>query len=168
MQTKPFKIKQSNQKYYIIIVLSSADGDFPHFTVYGEVINRKSEFCYLGSKITPTGGTSEDITDCINKVRAAFAQLKNIWTPNRLLTKKNPVSSTPASKPCKNNMAVNPGHSAALTRKLQTFVYFCHRRIMKIWWPRTISNRDLHKWTTEWLPSERLFNEDIFAGLATP
>ena len=50
----------------------------PQFTIYGTNIEDVREFTYLGSKVSQSGGTDEDITARIKKARQAFAILKPV------------------------------------------------------------------------------------------
>src|SRR6266481_4717514 len=45
----------------------------------GEPIETVDQFCYLGSKISPDGGTDLDIESRINKARGAFITMRPIW-----------------------------------------------------------------------------------------
>jgi hypothetical protein len=42
----------------------------------GYEIEEVNKFCYLGHKVSQHGGANEDVTNRINKVRGAFAQLR--------------------------------------------------------------------------------------------
>ena len=44
-----------------------------------EEIEDVSHFTYLGSVVSKTGGTEEDIQARINKAKGAFAMMKPIW-----------------------------------------------------------------------------------------
>lgn len=44
-------------------VSNIADSDSPDFTIYGEEINRNTELCYFGSKITTTDGNPKPKPD---------------------------------------------------------------------------------------------------------
>ncbi|KAG7298484.1 hypothetical protein JYU34_018114 [Plutella xylostella] len=59
------------------------------FKINGQSIEDVDTFTYLGSKITPNGGTDEDIGNRINKARGAFAMLSPVWRSSafRLQTK---------------------------------------------------------------------------------
>ena len=57
--------------------------------LHGEAIERVSEFTYLGSIISDTGGTDEDITARIRKAQSTFSMLMPVWKEKciRLQTK---------------------------------------------------------------------------------
>src|SRR3984885_2003655 len=80
----------------------------------GQPIEEVDKFTYLGSCISRTGGTKEDIEVRINKARYAFISLKNIWRDSNIRTH---------------------------TKKLQKFVNKSLRYILGIKWPDTISNQ---------------------------
>ena len=47
--------------------------------LHGEAVERVSEFTYLGSIISETGGTDEDITARIRKAQSTFSMLMPVW-----------------------------------------------------------------------------------------
>jgi hypothetical protein len=47
--------------------------------IHSEIIERVTQFFYLGSTIDNTGGTETDITTRIRKAQAAFSILNKIW-----------------------------------------------------------------------------------------
>ena len=57
--------------------------------LHGEAVERTSEFTYLGSIISETGGTDEDITARIRKAQSTFSLLMPVWKEKciRLQTK---------------------------------------------------------------------------------
>lgn len=52
-------------------------------------IEQVTEFCYLGSEITKTEGTSEDITTRIHKARSPFGRLKQMEIEHNGQTNQN-------------------------------------------------------------------------------
>ena len=57
--------------------------------LHGEAVERVSEFTYLGSIISETGATDEDITSTIRKAQSTFSTLMPVWKEKciRLQTK---------------------------------------------------------------------------------
>ena len=114
-----------------------------------EPIEEVDKFTYLGSVVTPTGGTEEDINSRINKARAAFSQLNKIWTSNtiRLKTKLKIFNSNVKS------VLLYGSETWFLNKnlgdKIQVFVNKCLRKILKIFWPNKISNQELWKKTNQ-------------------
>ena len=100
-------------------------------------------FDYLGSKIDEQGGTNRDVQARINKARTAFASLRKIWQSGSLSqrTKLRLFQSNVMSVLLygAETWYLNKG----LENKLQVFVNKCLRRILKIFWPNTISNSNL-------------------------
>jgi len=50
--------------------------------LHGEAVERVSEFTYLGSIISETGGTDGDITVRIRKAQSTFSMLMPVWKEN--------------------------------------------------------------------------------------
>ena len=50
--------------------------------LHGEAVERVPEFKYLGSIISETGGTDEDITARIRKAQSTFSMLMPVWKEN--------------------------------------------------------------------------------------
>ena len=55
-------------------------------TVGGKPIKEVESYVYLGSTITKQGGTDEDVTSRIGKIRGAFIMLKKVWTSKEIST----------------------------------------------------------------------------------
>jgi hypothetical protein len=117
-----------------------------NFTVAGQQVEEVQTFQYLGSQITPDGGTKTDIETRIRKARCAFAGLRNIWRSSQisLRTKLRIFNSNVKSVllyGCETWCT-----SAETTQKLQVFVNRCLRNIIRAWWPDNwISNAELHR-----------------------
>ncbi|VDP63938.1 unnamed protein product [Schistosoma curassoni] len=56
-------------------------------TTDGEDLEDIKTFTYLGGIIDEHGGSDKDVKAGINKARAAYLQLKNIWNSKQLSTK---------------------------------------------------------------------------------
>ena len=95
----------------------------------------------LGSIVSKKGGTDEDIQARIGKARKAFAMLRPIWRFTALTTKiKLRVFGS-------NVKAVLLYDSETWRLKLQLFINKSLRNILRIWWPRKISNKELWRQT---------------------
>lgn len=110
------------------------------FDLAGTAVERVDSFAYLGSQITPDGGSREDVKVRIRKAQCAFGQLGNIWRSNQLslLTKIRVFNSNVKSVllyGCETWLVADD-----VTRSLQVFVNRCLRRILKIFWPKKIRN----------------------------
>ncbi|XP_055588419.1 uncharacterized protein LOC129740683 [Uranotaenia lowii] len=121
-------------------------GNPSSFMVAGQQVEKVECFQYLGSQITPDGGTRKDIETRIRKARFAFASLRNIWRSRQisLRTKIRIFNSNVKSVllyGCETWCTY-----AVTTRKLQVFVNRCLRNIIRAWWPGNwISNEELHR-----------------------
>ena len=114
-------------------------------------IEEVDSFVYLGSTVTRTGGTLDDVALKINKANAAFMALRNIW-------KNRSISRTTKLKIFRSNVKsiLLYGSETWLFNnevkwKLQTFINRCLRRIFNIHWPETVSNQvlwDKSRWGT--------------------
>ena len=110
-------------------------------------IEEVSDFVYLGSKITADGNSEVEVLARIGKARGAFASLSNIWRSAK-------ISTSTKLKVFKSNVlgvllygAESWKITNSIINKLDVFQTRCLRRIMRIFWPQTISNADLHKRT---------------------
>ena len=113
----------------------------------GEPLEEVDEFTYLGSIVNKTGGTDADVRARVGKARASFLQLKNIWNSRviSLKTKCNIFNSNVKSVLLYG--AETWRTTTTNTKKIQTFINSCLRRILQIGWPDTISNKKLWKRT---------------------
>ena len=109
-----------------------------------EDIEEVTEFTYLGSKMSADGDTEVEIRTRITKASQAFASLKNIW-------KCRNISTNTKIRLFKSNVlsvllygSESWKTTKTIENKLEVFQNRCLRRILKIFWPNTISNNDLH------------------------
>ena len=113
----------------------------------GEPVENVSKFTYLGSILSETGGSDEDIRARIGKARHAFVTLKPVWRNRniRLNTKLRLFNSnvkTVLLYGCETWR-----HTKALDQKLQVCINNCLRQILRIRWPEKISNQELWRRT---------------------
>ena len=107
------------------------------------------KFVYLGSTVTQTGGTDEDVKARIYKARHTFANLHKVWSSKniRVNTKLKIFNSNVKS------ILLYGSETWFLTKKLesklQTFINKCLRRILNIFWPEVISNQSLWERTKQ-------------------
>lgn len=108
-------------------------------------IEEVKEFLYLGSIIDIKGGTDADINNRIKKAQQSFRMLSTVWKSSvyTLRTKlrifRTNVKST-LLYGCETWRS-----TSSSTHKLQTFINKCLRMILRIFWPMTISNDELHR-----------------------
>ena len=105
------------------------------------------EFVYLGSKITTDGDCIHEVRSRISKANYAFASLRSIWTTTNLsnhtkirIFKSNVLSVLLYGSECWKV-------TVQIEKILDVFQTKCLRRILKIHWPNTISNKDLYERT---------------------
>nr|KAG5705879.1 hypothetical protein BaRGS_030769 [Batillaria attramentaria] len=75
------KISQEKTK-----LLSTNNQQKTPVTISRKAVEGVSEFVYLGSKMSQTGGTDEDIKAKVKKARQAFAILKPVWRATTIST----------------------------------------------------------------------------------
>ena len=115
----------------------------------GEVLEQVSAFTYLGSLITTSGGTEEDVEARCRKAQVAFSILRPIWRSKfiSLWTKIRIFNSNVKS------VLLYGSKTWRLTKKiitqLQTFTNRRLRYILGMWWPRKISNEELWQRTKQ-------------------
>ena len=115
----------------------------------GEVLEQVSAFTYLGSLITTTGGTEEDVEASCRKAQVAFSISRPIWRSNfiSLRTKIRIFNSNVKS------VLLYGSETWRLTEKiitqLQTFTNRRLRYILGVWWPKKISNEELWQRTQQ-------------------
>lgn len=109
----------------------------------GEEIEGLNEFTYLGSIIAVSGGSDEDVNARIKKARYAFIQLKSIWRSKQISLKLKLRLFNSNVKSILLYSCETWKATKQIERKLQVFINRCLRSIMGIWWPETISNKEL-------------------------
>ena len=117
-------------------------GSPPHCWWKG--IEKADRFTYLGSTVSKTGGTDEDIKTRINKAHQAFATLRPVWRSKNLsscMKLRLFISNV------KSVLLYGPKETWRHTRKwdhkLQVFINICLNQILRIRWPQHISNQEL-------------------------
>ena len=106
-----------------------------------------TKFAYLGIIVNNTGGTGVDITARIRKAQTAFSALNKIWLSRPYSTQtKLYIFNTNVKAVliygCKTWK--NPN---IITSKLQVFINECLRKILRIYWPDQVTNKELWKST---------------------
>ena len=120
-----------------------------NITCGDEVLEQVTAFTYLGSLMSTTGGTEEDVEARCRKAQVAFCMLRPVWRSKciSLWTKLRIFSSNVKA------VLLYGSETWRLTKriisKLQTFINRRLRYIMGIWWPRRILNEDLWQCTKQ-------------------
>ena len=113
----------------------------------GEDIKRSSDFCYLGSIVAEDGGTSKEVSARIQKARGSFSKLRRLWL-SKSLRKDTKIRIFNA---CVKSVLLYGCETWLVTkdiqRKLPSFMNRCLTYVLRIWWPKIISNKDLWKVT---------------------
>ena len=112
-------------------------------TIGDNILEDIHSFTYLGSVIDTRGGTDQDIRIRIGKAAAAFGMLKDVWKAKDISTATKLRIFSACVKSVLLYGAETWRTTKELIHKLQTFVNKCLRRILGIWWPNKISNKDL-------------------------
>ena len=115
------------------------------FTCNNKELETVSEFTYLGSLITNKGGASAEIKKRLQKARTVFYSLGQIWKSNVFSTRtkmkifsSNVLSVLLYGAECW-SISKSDGD------RLDSFQRRCLRAILKIFWPRKITNEELKR-----------------------
>ena len=106
-------------------------------------LEKVNKFNYLGSMLTVDGGTDEDIKTRIGKAQGTFTTLKTLWNSRVISTKTKLKIFNSNVKSVLLYGAESWRNNKQSTNKVQTFINKCLRKILKIYWPNTISNKEL-------------------------
>ena len=98
-----------------------------------------AHFIYLESVVDTQGWTEADVETTIGKARVTCLQLRNIWK-SKSFTRNNYQDFRYKCEGC----------SSAI------FVNSCLRRILGVWWPETISNKQLWQRTCQMLVEQEI------------
>lgn len=116
------------------------------FFINGSSIEDVNSFCYLGSIIDGKGGSSNDIMNRINNAKRSYGALSPVWNSTYISRKtKIKIFNSNVKTTLLYGCETWNTNSRDLNA-LQVFTNRCLRRILKIFWPSTISNNDL--WMT--------------------
>uniref|UniRef100_A0A8D8XXM4 Craniofacial development protein 2 n=1 Tax=Cacopsylla melanoneura TaxID=428564 RepID=A0A8D8XXM4_9HEMI len=118
-------------------------------TVDSEIIESVDQFQYLGSIVDKQGGSDIDVDQRIRKAKGAFAQLMPIWRCKELRTGTKLRIFQSNVKSVLLYGCQTWRVTQAISKKLQTFINSCLRRILKIFWPNVIPNHELWSKTNQ-------------------
>ena len=111
--------------------------------IEGQAIEDVDHFTYLGSIVSKTGGTEEDIKARIGKARHAFATMRPVWNNRNIHWKTKIRLFNSNVKTVLLYGAETWRRTKRLDQSLQVFINKCLRQILRIRWPEKISNQDL-------------------------
>ncbi|VDP36679.1 unnamed protein product [Schistosoma margrebowiei] len=112
-------------------------------TIDGEDLEDVKSFTYLGSIIDKQGGSDADVKARIGKARAAYLQLRNTWNSKQLSTNIKVRIFNRNVKAVLLYWEETWRTTKAIIQKIQVFVNSCLRKILRIRWSDTISNKVL-------------------------
>ncbi|VDP49685.1 unnamed protein product [Schistosoma curassoni] len=113
----------------------------------------KMSFTYLCSIIDEHGRSDADVKARIGKARAAYLQLKNIWNSKQLSTNTNFRIFNTNVKTVLLYGVETWRTTKSIIQKIQVFINSCLRKILRIRWLDTISNKLLLERTNQ-IPEE--------------
>ena len=110
-------------------------------------VEEVEEFTYLGSIVSTTGGTEQDVEARLGKARSTFRSMDKLW-------KSKIIGRTTKVRIFNSNVKailLYASESWTVTQRTidrsQVFVNKCLRKIMGIHWPDKITNKDLWRET---------------------
>ena len=149
LQEKTDRLQQYGQQVGLIVnnnktkVMPINTNTPTHITIEEQVLENTDHFTYLGSIIHHDGGASKDIQNRINKAHTTFIRLKQIWKSNQYSTK----TKLRIYQSCVLSTLLYGAECWKTTEsdihKLSTFHTSCLRKILRIFWPKIISNKNL-------------------------
>ena len=117
--------------------------------VRGQGILYTDKFTYLGSVFCQDGGTDVDIRNRLNKARNAFMSLRSVWRSANYSTK----TKLRIYQSCLLSTLLYGSECWRMTEhdlsRLASFHTASLRKILRIFWPRKISNDELLKQTKQ-------------------
>jgi hypothetical protein len=111
--------------------------------VGSEIIEDVEDFTYLGSIISGEEGVLKDVTSRVSKARSVFVRLSKIWRSSSTTTVTKLKIFSSMVKPVLLYGCESWTVTEGIRHKLQVFINRCLRTVLKIWWPRTITNEEL-------------------------
>ena len=115
----------------------------------GQALGQVENYTYLGSIVSKTGGTEQDVRARIAKARHAFVTLRPVWRNDNLhLGTKLRLFNTNVKSVLLYG-AETWRNTKSIDHKLQVFVNTCLRQILRIRWPERISNQALWQRTRQ-------------------
>ena len=101
-------------------------------TLDGEALEDVETFTYLGSIIDEHGGSDADVRARIGKARAAYLQLKNIWSSKQLSTNTKVRIFNTNVKTVLLYGTKTWRTTKVIIQKIQVFINSCLRKILRI------------------------------------
>lgn len=114
-----------------------------NFQLDGIYIEDVPSFCYLGSYISNNGGSQQDIQHRLSKAKQAFGTLGKIWRSSNISQRTKIRLYNTNVKSILLYGCESWYLSASDAQHLQAFANRCLRRILRVFWPATITNSEL-------------------------
>jgi hypothetical protein len=118
------------------------------FTLDGKEIGNVDKFPYLGSVVTKDGSL-EDVRNKIAKANGAFNKLQKVWQSSGISLRRKIRIFNANVKSTLLHRCETLRVTQEMCKKLQSFVNQCLHRMVKGWWPLTITKDELWKQTNE-------------------
>jgi len=153
MEEKLERLKEETELVGLHIDINKTKGmrvntsNMQTFRLQETEIEEFGSFVYLGSVVTESGGTEEDVTSRIKKANGVFVQLNPVWR-NINISKEvkirifNTNVKSVLLYVCETWKTTNQ-----ITRRLQIFLNKCLRQRMNIKWTDNITNEELRRIT---------------------
>ena len=118
-------------------------------TIRDTEVENIEQFPYLGSIISTTGGTDEDIKARKRKAQQAFAMLKPVWRSTTLRTRTKLKLFNSNVKYILLYGSETWRETASSIKALQVFLNRYLRTMLGVRWPDTVSNKELWRKTKQ-------------------
>lgn len=109
----------------------------------GKTLRDTTAFTYLGSVISNEGGAGSDIKNRLSKARSAFMTLQTAWKSAQYSIR----TKTSIYNSCVLSTLLYGSECWRMTEqdmsRLSAFHTTCLRKILRVYWPTTISNQEL-------------------------
>ena len=109
----------------------------------GQALKDCKKFMYLGSVMSETGGSEEDIDNRINKARGAYLNLRGVWNSS---TYSNRTKIKLFNAIVKSTLVYGCecwAMTGKMEKKLRVFQQKCIRRILRVFYPNLVSNEEI-------------------------
>jgi hypothetical protein len=113
--------------------------------IHSETTERVTQFAYLGSIMDDTGSIEADTTAHTQKAQTAFSVLNKIWYSTAYSTQTKLRIFNTNVKAVLLYGCETWKNSEIITAKLQVFINKFLRKILRIFWPDQITNKELWK-----------------------
>ena len=137
-----YKMNINKSKTKVMECSLRKSGDAEGIRLGNEAIKVVDEFCYLGSKITSDGRSSEDIKCRMAMGRKAFLKKRNLLTSNIDLSVRKCFL-----KAFVWSMALYGSETWTISssdrKRIEAFEIWCYRRMLKIRWVDRVTNEEV-------------------------